>query len=383
DLFNGNVLHEIRIVVHPKDWATLKQDYLGNEVYAADFHWLYNGRDIYEPGVSIRSRGQGSRSPIKPSLRVEFDRYESHNTFLGLQNLVLRANTQDASMMHERIAMELFRRMGIPAPREAHTRLYVNGQYAGLYTIVEEVDEPFVQRNFGQSGGYLYNFDYKDTWVFEYRGSNPEEYSPLPFKPENHFENPDPEPIVSMVAAINQPGSSAQFLTAVSQYVDWDNFLREIAAENFVADQDGIIGNYGVNNMFFYRLENQLKSFFIPWDKSNAFWSLDWPILHNVNTDVLSVRALAIPELMAKYRGYLQQAADLAGGAGGWLEQEITKVYQQIRQAAYDDKIKLCDPGASGTLKPCSDSQFDAEYQFMINFARTRATSVRAQLSQQ
>src|SRR5882672_11100882 len=61
DLFNGNILHEIRIVVHPRDWATLKQDYLGNNVYAADFHWLYNGRDVYEPGVSVRSRGQGSR----------------------------------------------------------------------------------------------------------------------------------------------------------------------------------------------------------------------------------------------------------------------------------------------------------------------------------
>src|ERR1051326_5816533 len=80
DLFNGNVLHEIRLTVNPKDWAQLKTDYLGNTYFAADFHWNFNGRDIYIPGVAIRQRGQGSRSPVKPSIRVEFDRFESQKT---------------------------------------------------------------------------------------------------------------------------------------------------------------------------------------------------------------------------------------------------------------------------------------------------------------
>ena len=65
---------------------------------------------------------------------MDFDRYTSDQKFLGLKSFVLRNNTQDASNMHERLSMLLFRRLGLPASREAHTKLYINNEYAGLYT---------------------------------------------------------------------------------------------------------------------------------------------------------------------------------------------------------------------------------------------------------
>jgi hypothetical protein len=379
DLFDGNVLQEIRIYINPFDWANLQRHYLDDTYYAIEFHWIFNGRDLVTPQVAMRSRGLGSRSPIKPSLKVEFSRYESRYNFVGLQNLVLRGNTQDASMMHERVAMGLFRRMGLPAPREAHARFFVNDDYQGLYTLVEQIDPLFVGKYFGESNGYLYNYTYSDPFFFEYRGPSAASYSPIPFKPENHFIDPDPAAIEAMVRNINQ-ASDSQFQSTVSQYVDLNAFVREIAAENFVSEQDGIIGNYGLNNFYLYRFENALRSTFMAWDKSNAFWAIDWPVLHNVNTNVLSRRALAVPELLAVYRDTLSTAADAAGGAGGWLEQEIVKEYEQIRQAAYEDSKKLCDPGATGGLRPCSNDQFDAEVAYMIQFAQQRAATVRAQL---
>ena len=380
DLFNGNVLQEVRLYTHPHDWVNLRLHYLEDTYYAAEFHWIFNGRDIFTPQVAMRSRGLGSRSPIKPSLKIEFSRYESQYNFLGLQNLVLRGNTQDASMMHERVAMEFLRRLGIPAPREAHARLFVNDAYEGLYTVVEQIDPLFLQNHLGENGGYLYNYTYADPFVFEYRGPDPATYSPSPFKPENHFVDPNPAPIEAMVRTINQ-ASDSQFQAMVSQYVDLNGFVREIAAENFISEQDGIIGDYGLNNFFLYRFQNSLVSTFLPWDKSNAFWAIDWPILHNVHTDVLSKRALAIPSLLALYSDTLRIAADAAGGEGGWLEQEIMKEYRQIRQAAYEDGNKLCDPGASGLLRPCSNDQFDGEVGYMIQFAQQRAANVQAQLA--
>ena len=88
DLFNGNVLQEVRLYIHPHDWVNLRLHYLEDTYYAAEFHWIFNGRDIFTPQVAMRSRGLGSRSPIKPSLKIEFSRYESQYNFLGLQNLV-------------------------------------------------------------------------------------------------------------------------------------------------------------------------------------------------------------------------------------------------------------------------------------------------------
>src|SRR5262245_50910396 len=144
DLFNGNALQEVRIYINPYDWDDLRAHFLEDTYYAIEFHWIFNGRDIASPQVAMRSRGLGSRTPIKPSLKIEFSRYESQYRFAGLQNLVLRGNTQDASMMHERVAMELFRRIGIPAPREAHARVFVNDAYLGLYTLVEQIDPVFL-----------------------------------------------------------------------------------------------------------------------------------------------------------------------------------------------------------------------------------------------
>jgi spore coat protein H len=402
DLFNGDVLHEVRIYINPQDLATMKQNINicptqdlealeGQRVpnvpriecwFAVEFHWKFNGRDITTAQGGVRSRGKGSRSPIKTSFKIEFDRYEASNRFLGLKALILRANTQDASQMHERIAMELFRKLGVPAPREVHTRLYINDQYAGLYTIGDDIDQVFLQRNFGESDGYLYSYEWVKPYAFGYLGSDLSEYSPLPFQPENHLIDLDPAPIEEMVRTINQ-APAAQFSAAVSQYMDLNVLFRELAAENFVADQDSIIGDYLLNNFFLYRFQNSVRSAFIPWDKSNAFWAIDWNIFHNFQSNVVTTRALAAaPELISLYRDTLRQAADLAGGVGGWLEQEIRKVYQQIQQAAYEDRFKLCDQGATGYLHPCSNDEFEAEVAYLIRFAQQRAAFVRAQLAQ-
>jgi len=380
DFFNTDKLQEIRIEIRPQDWALLKKNYLDNTYYACEFHWIFNGKDIETPEVAIRSRGQGSRSGVKPSLKVEFDRYESTQTFLGLKNIVLRANTQDASMMHERVAMELFRKMGLAVSRETHTKLYINGEYSGLYTIVESIDKPFLRSHFNEDTGYLYNYQYHDPFFFEDRGPNPATYSPVPFEPEFSSQVPNPGPLAAMVQAINQT-SDANFISTVGQFVDINEFLTEIAAENYLAEQDGLIGDYGLNNFYFYRFAGKNLHTFIPWDKSNTFFALDWPITHNLQANRLSRRATAFPELLAVYRDSLARAAEIAGGQGGWLEQEITKEYLQIQQAAYADPVKLCDPGATGALRPCSNAEFDAAFAFMINFARYRAVDVQSQLS--
>src|SRR5499427_10579700 len=117
--FDDTVVHEIKLACNTRDWESLKQHYLDDTYYICDFRW----NDQVVRNIGIRSRGTGSRSGVKPGLRVDFDRYSTEQKFLGrLKSFVLRNNTQDASGMHERISMLFFRRLGAPAPREAHTR---------------------------------------------------------------------------------------------------------------------------------------------------------------------------------------------------------------------------------------------------------------------
>src|SRR5688500_7675427 len=136
DLFSRTDLQRVDLWVHSSDWAKLKAEFQTNTYYPADLTW--NG--ITVRNVGIRSRGRGSRSGNKPGLRVDFDRYTTAQRFLGLKSLVLVNVTQDASGIHESVAMAFYARLGIPASREIHTRLYVNNEYAGLYVLVASVD---------------------------------------------------------------------------------------------------------------------------------------------------------------------------------------------------------------------------------------------------
>jgi hypothetical protein len=378
--FDDKVLHEIRLVMSAKDWQTLRDNYLDNTYYPTDFRW----RDQTLRNVGIRSRGTGSRSGIKPGLRVDFDRYTTNQTFLGLKSFVLRNNTQDASNLHERLSMLMFRRLGEAAPREAHTKLYVNDQYAGLFTLVESVDKLFLKRTFGEDSGYLYKYDYPTDgtpYRFEDKGANAAAYVPLPFKPETHEDLPKPEFVAQLVQAVNQT-SDANFRSEVGAYLDFTKFLRHVAVEVFVGDYDGFIGNYGINNFYFYRFDNQKTFVFIPWDKSEAFKAGPTSsVFHNI-TDVpdslknrLMTRVLSFPDLYNQFLDLLlagaQSAAETtAGDSRGWLEREVQKEYEQIRDAALAD-----------SQKPYSNESFEAEIQLMLDFARRRSGIVTQEVN--
>ena len=119
---DGSVLHDIFLTINSRDWASLKEHFLDNTYYPCDFKW--NGQTVRN--IGIRSRGTGSRSGVKPGLRVDFNRYVTDQEFLGLKSFVLRNQTQDASNLHERLSMLLFKRMDLPASREASAKLFIN-----------------------------------------------------------------------------------------------------------------------------------------------------------------------------------------------------------------------------------------------------------------
>jgi spore coat protein CotH len=381
--FDDNLLHEIRLAINNKDWTTLKTNYLSNDYYPCDFRW---GSYIIR-NVGIRSRGTGSRSGVKPGLRVDFDRYTSNQKFLGLKSFVLRNNTQDQSNIHERLGMLFFRRMGVPASREAHAKLYVNDVYAGLYTIVEAVDRSFLGKQFGNDEGYLYKYDYNvdsPPYYFEYRGSDPAAYVPLPFKPETNEADPQPAPIVDMIRTVAE-ASDAAFRSQIAQFLDLRAVLKHVAIELFLGDADGFTGNWGMNNFYMHRPKNQTLFNLIPWDKSEAFRDgATYPIFHNIY-DVpealrnrLIIRALAYEDLRDVYFETLLECARLTaelpaetpGDTRGWMEREIERQYNQIRDAA------LADPE-----KPYSNEQFTQAIEAMITFARQRPDFVRSEVA--
>jgi uncharacterized protein (TIGR03437 family) len=386
DLFDGSVLHEVRVTMSDYAWQALKSDYLTDAVFIVDtFQWKGAGGLTASVGnFQMHNRGHGSRSPIKPGLHLTFDAIVKGQTFLGLSSLELKPSTQDESLLHERLSMLLFGRMGIPCSREVHSRFYVNGEYIGVYLLVEYPDTEFLTRIFNENTGYEYNYAPGDWqgilnagYHFEYLGPDLSKYAsatiPTPFSPQTHTNAPDTVTLEGMIRTINQE-PDATFLSAMAPYLDLKLFLRHIAVETYLADFDCILGEYfGMNNFHFYRFVNKQLSQFIPWDKDNAFTATVRPVLENANQNVLMRRLMAIPEYKQYYFEALVKTA-MTAVAGGWLQQEATREYNQIQQAAYDDKNKTYLD--YGILVPSSNDQFDAAAAFVVAFAPLRTQFV-------
>jgi spore coat protein CotH len=342
----------------------LKEEFREDTYYLADVRW----RDQVVRNVGIRSRGRGSRSGSKPGLRVDFNRYSAGQEFLGLKSLVLDNFLQDPSMIRERVAMLLFEEMGIKAPREVHARVFVNGEYVGLYAIVESVDKHFLQRQFGENDGYLYEFKWKDQpYGFEYLGSELEAYTQI-FEAQTHETESIAtlfRPIREMIWAFSE-SPDHQFRELAEQQMDLARFMAYIAVENFVADADGVLGNWGMNNFYLYRFEDTTRHQFIPWDKDSSFRSIDYDIWNKIGTNVLVRRAMDDDSLRAAYADALRRCAEIAlrkdsPGGAGWLERQVTFIAAQI-----------AEPAAADPAKPHSNGQIEGALAELVEFAKQR-----------
>ena len=371
DLFSRQDLQRVDLWVHSSDWAKLKAEFQTNTYYPADLTW--NNQTVRN--VGIRSRGRGSRSPHKPGLRVDFDRYTTKQTFLGLKSLVLDNVTQDPSGVHESVSMAFYARLGIAAPREIHTRLYVNNEYIGLYVIVESVDKNFLARVFGvvgedtQNDGWLYEFKWQDDWKFGYLGSGLREYM-YRFEATTHESKSDEEkyrPIENLVRLVNQTPPD-RFVADVGAKLDLAAVVRFIAAQVFLAETDGFLGGFGVNNLYLYRLENSDVHTFIAWDADNTFYHPEYPTNSGVNDNVLMRALFAIPEYERMYWDEMRRNVQMAE-ADDWLGTEIIRHIQRIDTAIKEDPSK-----------PYSNSRYEGAAGDMLNYARARVAFVKCEL---
>ena len=369
-VFDDTTVHEIRFELNSQDWSTLQARYLENTFYPADIS--VDGYTVRN--VGIRSRGTGSRDPRKPGLRVTFDRYVDDQTFAGLKGLVLDNFRQDPGMMKEGLSMALYARMGLAAPRVAHARVFINGNYLGLYAVIEPIDKRFLQRTLGEDTGYLYEFEWSGAYRFEWLGGEPLRYEEM-FESETRESEPAAQRLSTLVQAINATTreSTNAWQRTMSRYFDFERLFAYLAVEMFLADHDGLAGDWGINNFYLYRFADNDRFQFLPWDKDVNFREVDFDVYEPLKGNHLFETALQFGSLRDIYVRALRRcaaiAAEVDASGRGWLEREVARHANQIREAA------LSDPN-----KAFNNARFEQEVAWMLQFARLRAGQIERQI---
>lgn len=366
DLFDAGELHEIRLYMHSRDVERLRERYLENRFYAADLEW----RGTRIRNVAVRARGGGSRNPVKVGLAVEFDRYVTGQRFAGVASLVLDNLWQDASMVRERVAMALFARMGHAASLESFAKVYINGEYQGIFGLVEAVDSEFLARTAGDPTGYLHEYHWVRPYYFEPLERSVAAYEPL-FEARTHTREAPAVlygPLQDMIDAVNGTSDSL-WRVEVEKQVDLAQVIAHVAIASFMSEWDGILGYDGANNFYLYRPSGRTQHQVIPWDRDHAFRDEDPSIFRRADQNTLIRRALGYPDLLGLYLDVLEQTAR-AAAAGGWLEREIRTAAAVVGGGIEDDP-----------RRPYTVEQHQLDVAALIEFARRRPQDVLQQVA--
>ena len=295
--------------------------------FGADLAWgtgsVVVGDETFEK-VGIRYKGNGTimdtARTIKKSFKIDLDRAGGDGRFGGSKTINLHCGVTDPSKGRETLAYELYRAAGVPASRTAmaEVRLTVPGKYdkelLGLYTIVEEVDKPFLRDRVGTDKGLLMKPE--GLREFEDLGDDWDRYKKA-FAPKRDATKDEAARLIAFAQLVHK-ADDATFRKEIGSFLDVDNYLRFLAMTALISNTDSFFG-LG-HNYYLYLNPKTNKLHFVPWDLDRAFanfgnanQNMDLSLTHPYGgTHRLTERLLASPEVATQYQKLLK---DLAGTA--------------------------------------------------------------------
>ena len=264
-LFDDSYVHNIDIEVDDVV-SYLKA---GKEEYVrADI--TIDGEKITD--VGFRIKGNNSRrliseyGLIRYSFKIEFDHYEPRH-YHNLDKLSLDASFQDNTYMKTYLAYDMFETFDVPAPLVSYVWLKINGQDFGLYLAIEEMEETFLRRNYGNDYGALYKPDYRyidddnrDLYLI-YKDDDIESYPNIFDHAKVAVDKNDKKRVIKVLEVL----SGGQDLETV---IDIDEVVSYFAVSNFLLNWDSYAGYTG-HNYYLYEEDGRLS--ILPWDYNLAF----------------------------------------------------------------------------------------------------------------
>ena len=213
--------------------------------------------------VGIRLKGGfGSGRPVKTGkagFKVRFDKFDGPQ-FFGIKRLTLNNMVQDPSMVHETMTYELFRALGLPAPRTGYAFIRVNGEPYGVYLNIETYDEVMLPRLFATTQ-HLFEADAAGVDV---RTGEADTFE------VDEGDEADLSDLEALIAAANAVGDWSDGMAAVA---DLGEMTRMWAAERYAGHWDGYAGRYEdplpegpfrPNNYYLHSLETGVFEM-LPW----------------------------------------------------------------------------------------------------------------------
>ena len=276
-IVDSTELMDLYLEMTPEDLEHLyERDIHSNDRLPATARLSVDGEVLELRG--LRYRGNSSRRAPKKSFNI---RFEDRQDFLyGSSRMNINAMYTDPSMMRERLALDLFRDMGVPTSRTRYFNLYINGIYEGLYLHIERVDEDLIAHSGLSEDGTLVRDQFRDFLHSDDRidGSSffgfdidsvddPDEFL---HSRTNQRGDPDYGSVADLIRWVYTAEAGSAFADEFADRIDVDIFMSWLAIHYVLADSDSFGDDYW---LYLDHEDPDARWKFIPWDKDLSFGS--------------------------------------------------------------------------------------------------------------
>ncbi|MBK9731228.1 MAG: CotH kinase family protein [Chitinophagaceae bacterium] len=356
-LFDESKVNSIFITMNTDSLLELYTDVESNHEYNVQF--IYDDgvqRDTLE-NTGFRLRGNSSRYSAKKSFKISFNTYDPGRKYENHEKINLNGSHNDPSMVREKLYYDAWNKFDLPARRSSFVRLYINNDYYGLYTNIEEMDEIWCKERFGDNSGNLYKCTYPSDLTYE--GADQDDYKSIEssavtggraYDLQNNPSADDYTDLVNFITILNQT-PLADLPCELEKVFDVEAFLRAYCMDVASGNWDDYAFNK--NNYYLYHNPFTDQMEFIAYDCDNTFgvdWiGIDWTARsiyewENAAERPLVTRLLDVPEYKDRYSYYLNLLVNTVLNPVT-IGPHIDSMKNLITDAALEDEFKVFDYG--------------------------------------
>ena len=267
DFYDINHIPEIRVTFFQENWDDiLDQFYIDGleERLLCDVE--IDGTLIEGAGIRYKGFSSVSVNYTKNPFNIKLDYTYPDSAYQGYDKIKLSNVIQDPSFVREALSYEIARNY-MPAGKANFAKLFINGEYWGLYTNVEAVNKSFLSQHFQSTDGPFFKCNPEELELFGENanlsnspGTSPEDYYELySIKSDDGWEQ-----LVNFIATLNENP------TEIEPLLNIDRSLWMHALNYSFINFDSYVG-YG-QNFYVYQDENgQFNP--ILWDMNMSFGS--------------------------------------------------------------------------------------------------------------
>jgi spore coat protein H len=327
--------------------------------------------------VDAKKRGVTSMSYPKNSYTLRFAKedkfHDAAHGFDGVRRLAVTQTFDDNSYLRNRLAFAFWNRLD-PAHvqiRAFSAVIYVDGEYWGLYTISNHIDDNLMEENGLGEGGHLFKAaSHSANWDTYYQGAPKTNLAMGFLKKEGLPEDGMPGAYDVLEDAVEFVGSSSEseFLSGIDNRIETRDYMHWWILVRLLNAEDS-----GAKNSFHYLpAAPGAKWRYIPWD-FNASFGQSWRTLRREpdwdndfsHRNEIFARLLASHERKAQLDALYREALD-----GPWKLDDLLAIVDEmaaeIGPSAKRDELKwggtYRDYGAWSTRSDFTDWEGEVEY---------------------